>query len=111
MSMVGNRLPEREAQAFSRLYNETNAIFAKTSNGRFIPVATVPMQFSRAAVEELDYAVNTLGIRMVEIGTNINGLNLDERIVPTALRSGGRTRYSRAITSTPGSGCRKRAAR
>jgi aminocarboxymuconate-semialdehyde decarboxylase len=36
------------------------------------------MQFSRAAVEELDYAVNTLGIRMVELGTNINGLNLDE---------------------------------
>ena len=78
MSMVGYRLPEREAQAFSRLYNETNATFAKTSNGRFIPVATVPMQFSRAAVEELDYAVKTLGIRMFEIGTNINGQNLDE---------------------------------
>ena len=78
MSMVGYRLPEREAQAFSRLYNETNATFAQTSNGRFIPVATVPMQSSRAAVEELDYAVKTLGIRMVEIGTNINGLNLDE---------------------------------
>ena len=78
MSMVGYRLQEREAQAFSRLYNETNAAFAQTSNGRFIPVATVPMQFSRAAVEELDYAVNTLGIRMVEIGTNINGVNLDE---------------------------------
>jgi aminocarboxymuconate-semialdehyde decarboxylase len=78
MSMVGYRLPEHEAQAFSRLYNETNATFAQTSNGRFIPVATVPMQSSRAAVEELDYAVKTLGIRMVEIGTNINGLNLDE---------------------------------
>ena len=80
MSMVGYRLPEREAQAFSRLYNETNAAFAKTSKGRFIPVATVPMQFSRAAVEELDYAVKALGIRMVEIGTNINGLNLDEEL-------------------------------
>ena len=80
MSMVGYRLPERQAQAFSRLYNETNAAFAQTSNGRFIPVATVPMQFSRAAVEELDYAVKTLGIRMVEIGTNINGLNLDEEL-------------------------------
>lgn len=80
MSMVGYRLPEREAQAFSRLYNETNAAFARASNGRFVPVATVPMQSSRAAVEELDYAVKTLGIRMVEIGTNVNGLNLDEEL-------------------------------
>ncbi|HEX6438217.1 MAG TPA: amidohydrolase family protein [Candidatus Binatia bacterium] len=78
MSMVGYRLPQRQAQGFSRLYNETNATFAETSNGRFIPVATVPMQFSQTAVEELDYAVNSLGIRMVEIGTNINGQNLDE---------------------------------
>lgn len=80
MSMVGYRLGEREAQAFSRLFNETNAAFAKQSNGRFVPVATVPMQSSRAANEELEYAVKTLGIRMVEIGTNINGLNLDEEV-------------------------------
>lgn len=78
MSMVGYRLPEREAQAFSRLFNETNAAFTRNSNGRFVPVATVPMQSSRAAVEELDYAVKTLGIRMIEIGTNINGVNLDD---------------------------------
>ena len=80
MSLVGYRLGERRAQAFSRLFNETNAAFAKQSNGRFMPVATVPMQSSRAAVEELEYAVKTLGIRMVEIGTNINGLNLDEEL-------------------------------
>jgi aminocarboxymuconate-semialdehyde decarboxylase len=78
MSMVGYHLPERQAQAFSRLYNETNAAFAQASNGRFIAVATVPMQSSRAAVGELDYAVDQLGIRMVEIGTNVNGLNLDD---------------------------------
>jgi aminocarboxymuconate-semialdehyde decarboxylase len=78
MSMVGYHLPERQAQALSRLYNETNAAFARTSNSRFIPVATVPMQSSRAAIEELDYAVHQLGIRMVEIGTNVNGLNLDD---------------------------------
>jgi aminocarboxymuconate-semialdehyde decarboxylase len=80
MSMVGYHLPEREARAFSRLYNETNAAFARNSSGRFVPVATVPMQFSHAAVEELDYAANTLGIRMIEIGTNVNGLNLDDEM-------------------------------
>ena len=80
MSMVGYHLPEREARAFSRLYNETNAAFAQNSSGRFVPVATVPMQFSHAAVDELDYAVKTLGIRMIEIGTNVNGLNLDDEM-------------------------------
>jgi aminocarboxymuconate-semialdehyde decarboxylase len=78
--MVGYHLPEREARGFARLYNESNAAFARNSSGRFVPVATVPMQFSHAAVDELDYAVNALGIRMVEIGTNINGVNLDDEM-------------------------------
>lgn len=77
MSFVSYRLHERQGQALSRLFNETNAAAASSSK-RLIPVATVPMQSIRAAVEELDYAVKKLGIRMVEIGTNINGVNLDE---------------------------------
>ena len=32
------------------------------------------MQSGREAVEELRYAVKRLGIRMVEIGTHINGV-------------------------------------
>jgi len=79
MSLVGYNLPEAQGQALSRLFNEAVAATAKTSDGRLIPVATVPMQSGRAAVEELDYAVKKLGIRMVEIGTNVNGANLDEK--------------------------------
>lgn len=78
MTIIGYSLEERKAQALSRLFNETNADIARKSEGRLIPVATVPMQSTRAAVEELDYAVKKLGIRMVEVGTNINGANLDE---------------------------------
>lgn len=78
MSVVGYHLPESQGQALSRLFNEAVAATAKRSDGRLIPVATVPMQSSRAAVEELEYAVKKLGIRMVEIGTNVNGANLDE---------------------------------
>lgn len=78
MSVVGYELEERHGQALARLFNDTNAATARGSNGRLIPVATVPMQSARAAIEELDYAVKQLGIRMVEIGTNINGANLDE---------------------------------
>lgn len=78
MGSVGYHLPEQKGQALSRLFNETVVATAKKFDGRLLPVATVPMQSSRAAVEELDYAVKILGIRMVEIGTNINGANLDE---------------------------------
>src|SRR5205814_175765 len=59
-------------------FNETNAATARAAGAEFIAVATVPMQDSGAAVEELDYAVRTLGIPMVEIGTNVNGANLDD---------------------------------
>jgi len=54
MSLVGYHLPEAQGQALSRLFNEAVAATAKRSDGRLIPVATVPMQSGRAAVEELD---------------------------------------------------------
>jgi aminocarboxymuconate-semialdehyde decarboxylase len=78
MGAVGYHLDNRHGQSLSRLFNETVVAAAKASGGTFIPVATVPMQSSAAAVEELEYAVKSLGIRMVEIGTNVNGINLDE---------------------------------
>jgi aminocarboxymuconate-semialdehyde decarboxylase len=78
MGLVGYHLGERHAQALSRLFNETVADTAKQFGGRLIPVATVPMQSGRAAEEELEHAAKNLGIRMVEIGTNVNGANLDE---------------------------------
>jgi aminocarboxymuconate-semialdehyde decarboxylase len=83
MTVVGYNLEWRQAQALSRLFNETAAVTARNSDGRLIPVATVPMQSTGAALEELDYAVKNLGIRMVEIGTNVAGANLDdERFEP-----------------------------
>jgi aminocarboxymuconate-semialdehyde decarboxylase len=78
MTIVGYGLAAQHGQALARLFNETNAATARAAGTAFIPVATVPLQDTRAAVEELDYAVQSLGIRMVEIGTNVNGLNLDE---------------------------------
>jgi aminocarboxymuconate-semialdehyde decarboxylase len=78
MTIIGYRLDDRKAQALSRLFNETNADVGRKSGGRLIPVAMVPMQSTAAAIEELEHAVNKLGIRMVEVGTNINGANLDE---------------------------------
>jgi aminocarboxymuconate-semialdehyde decarboxylase len=78
MTIIGYSLEERKAQALCRLFNETNADTARKSEGTLIPVAMVPMQSTPAAIEELNYAVKNLGMRMVEVGTNINGSNLDE---------------------------------
>jgi aminocarboxymuconate-semialdehyde decarboxylase len=78
MNTVGYELDGRYGQALSRLFNETNAEAARKYDGRFVPVATVPMQSPRAALEELEYAAKSLAIRMVEIGTHVNGLNLDD---------------------------------
>jgi len=77
MTIVTYQLESVHGQAVARLFNETNAEAARGEPG-LIPVATIPMQSSRAAVEELRYAVDALGIRMVEIGTHINGTNLDD---------------------------------
>ncbi|MDE0031138.1 MAG: amidohydrolase family protein [Deltaproteobacteria bacterium] len=77
MTIVTYQLEGVHGQAVSRLFNETNAEAARGTPG-LIPVATVPMQAGREAVEELRYAVEVLGIPMVEIGTHINGVNLDD---------------------------------
>jgi aminocarboxymuconate-semialdehyde decarboxylase len=89
MPVMGYGLELRRGQALARLFNETNAEVARRSRGQLLPVALVPMQSPAAAIEELDYAVTKLGIRMVEIGTNINGANLDEKHFEPFFRRAG----------------------
>jgi aminocarboxymuconate-semialdehyde decarboxylase len=43
---------------------------------RFVGLGTVPLQDPRLAVRELDRCVDKLGFRGLEIGTNVNGLDL-----------------------------------
>ncbi len=46
---------------------------------RFIGLGTLPMQDVSLAIQEMRRCVEELGFRGVEIGTNINGRNLDDR--------------------------------
>jgi aminocarboxymuconate-semialdehyde decarboxylase len=75
--MAGDMLPPREGARWSRLQNDTLADAARRYPGTFEAMATLPMQDVTLAVEELRRAVRGLGVRAVEIGTNVNGRDLD----------------------------------
>lgn len=64
--------------SLSRRQNDCLAEWVRAYPGRFVGIATVPMQDVGKAVAELERAVTQLGFKAVEINTNINGKNLDE---------------------------------
>lgn len=47
---------------------------------KFIGLGIVPMNDISLACQELDRCINVLGLKGIEIGTHINGLNLDNEI-------------------------------
>ncbi len=63
----------------TRMQNEHLAGLVAGHPDRFVGLATVPLQDVDAAVAELDHGVTQLGLRGVEICTNVNGLDLDDR--------------------------------
>jgi aminocarboxymuconate-semialdehyde decarboxylase len=60
----------------ARLINENIAQICGAHPDRFVGLATVPLQAPEFAVEELEWAVKQLGLRGVEICTNVNGEEL-----------------------------------
>ena len=78
MDLVGYWVEMPKGARWARLQNDTIAQTAREQSERLMPMATVPLQDPRAAVDELDYCAKQLGMRSVEVGTNINGRNLDD---------------------------------
>lgn len=64
--------------AVAALQNEQIAKTVKTYAGRFHGLATLPMQTPDKAAAELKRAMTTLGLKGAQIGSNINGRNLDD---------------------------------
>ncbi len=62
----------------SRDINESIAKVVADTPDRFVGMGTVPLQNVDLAIQELEYAVKVLGLRGVEICTNVNGLNLTD---------------------------------
>ncbi len=70
--------PPALATVFARIQNEQLAKLVKARPERFLAMATLPMQAPRQAADELRHAVDVLGLRGAQIGSNIAGKNLDD---------------------------------
>ncbi len=61
----------------ARLLNDHLADVVRRHPRRFVGLGTLPMQAPELAVRELERCVRELGLCGVQIGSNVNGLNLD----------------------------------
>jgi len=71
-------LPAKDAQVLARHINEQIAEMVRQAPDRFYGLGMVPLQDLGLAIAELDYIVKTLGLRGVELGTNIEGKPLGD---------------------------------
>jgi aminocarboxymuconate-semialdehyde decarboxylase len=62
----------------AREVNEGIAQVVADTPDRFVGMGTVPLQDSQLAIKELNYCVKQLGMRGIEICTNVNGKNLTD---------------------------------
>ena len=67
-----------ETLEFARWLNDAFAAAVKQYPQRFVALASVPMQDSAKAALELERAITKLGLRGVEIASNINGRYFDD---------------------------------
>jgi aminocarboxymuconate-semialdehyde decarboxylase len=70
--------PTELALEVAQIANDEMARAAALYPGRFQGIASVPMQDAATAVEEMKRATNELGLRGVQLLSNVNGTNLDD---------------------------------
>jgi aminocarboxymuconate-semialdehyde decarboxylase len=70
--------PAAQALDLSRLLNDHIAGLCREYPDRFAGLGTVPLQDPDLAAAELDRCVTDLGLAGIEIGTHVNGRNLDD---------------------------------
>ena len=62
----------------SQIQDDQIAKLVKDHPRSFYGIATLPMQAPKAAADELERSISKLGLKGMQIGSNINGKNLDE---------------------------------
>jgi aminocarboxymuconate-semialdehyde decarboxylase len=63
------------------IQNDEIAAVARRHPDRFVALATLPLQDPPRAADELTRAMRTLGLRGAQIGSNVNGRNLDDPVL------------------------------
>jgi aminocarboxymuconate-semialdehyde decarboxylase len=79
INLTAYALDATAGSRFCRRFNQSLAGLVEAHPGRFLALASAPLQAPRAAAEELRYAVGQLGMVGVEIATTVNGTELDDR--------------------------------
>jgi aminocarboxymuconate-semialdehyde decarboxylase len=87
-------LDESEAKRFTREVNDEIAEVQRAFPDRFRGMAVLPMRHPRLALEELDYAVDRLGLTTIIIASNVCGANLDEPTVLPILEAAAKKNVS-----------------
>ncbi|MGP1309327.1 MAG: amidohydrolase family protein [Phycisphaerales bacterium] len=73
----------RDTLEIARMLNDHLAGVVNDFPDRFVGLGTIPMQAPDLACEELERCVKDLGLHGVQIGTHVNGWNLDdEKLFP-----------------------------
>lgn len=62
----------------AQLLNDHIASVCREHPNRFVGLGTVPMQDETLAIKELERCMNELGMAGIQIGTHVNGYNLDD---------------------------------
>lgn len=101
--------PSEAAEAMARLQNDFIADTVRQYPDRFIGLGTVPLQDVESSIREMDRCIHQLGLKGIEIGSNINGQNLDDPAFLPFLRC-ARSGTCRCLSTRgrrwAGSGCR-----
>ncbi|MEF7563577.1 amidohydrolase family protein [Bacillus infantis] len=70
--------PPEEAEILAVVQNDFIADICNQYPTKFIGLGAVPLQNVEIAIREMDRCKHELGLSGIEIGTNVNGINLDD---------------------------------
>jgi len=76
--LFGYGLEPALGRRLARDVNDEIAAMTRQWPARFAGLATLPVQDVKAAIDELDRAMNVLGLKGAELDTVVNGVNWDE---------------------------------
>ncbi len=76
--MFGYWAKPEDTHDLSRLLNDHLAGVCRDYPDRFVGLGTVPLQHADRSIQELERCVNELGLCGIEIGSHVNGSNLDD---------------------------------